>query len=221
MISLIPEVCGTVRSVASCWLISLNSNRCDVNVNQFWLTFTQGDLLIMSIVNDLVDKNRSYASKFQDSELPMPPSKHVAVVACMDARMMVSDFLGIENGEAHIIRNAGGIVNEETLRSLLISTRLLGTREIVVINHTDCGMLTFKDADFLESLRQDAEVPVDPILFYAFSNLDENVAWQVSKIKSYPLLPKDISVRGFIYDVKSGALREVEPKAPPLAADAS
>ncbi len=124
--------------------------------------------------------------------------------------MVVPEILGIGNGDAHIIRNVGGIVNQETLRSLLISTRLLGTREIIVLNHTDCGMLTLKDEQLLQQLREDTQQPVDPILFYTFSDLEENVRWQVRKIKSYPLLPRDVTVRGFIYDVKSGRLNEVE-----------
>lgn len=139
-----------------------------------------------------------------------PPAKNLAVVSCMDARMVVTEILGIGNGDAHIIRNAGGIVNQETLRSLLISTHLLGTREIIVLNHTGCGMLTFKDEDLLEQLRGDSGHPVDPIPFYSFKDLEQNVRWQVDKINSYSLLPGGIKARGFIYDVSNGRLNEVE-----------
>ena len=163
----------------------------------------------MSVTNDLLKNNESYAANFSDGALPMPPAKNVAIVACMDARLMVAEFLGIKNGEAHVIRNAGGIVNDETLRSLVISNKLLGTKEILVINHTDCGMLTFTDHELLQKLRDETNGSVDPIPFYSFTDLEKNVAWQVQKVKSHPLLPDDIPVRGFIYDVKSGTLNEV------------
>lgn len=164
----------------------------------------------MSVTDEVLANNENYAANFKQGDLPMPPAKNLAVVACMDARMAVPEILGIENGDAHIIRNAGGIVNQETLRSLLISTRLLGTREIIVLNHTGCGMMTFKDEDLLRQLREDTKQPVDPIPLYTFSDLEENVRWQVRKTRAYPLLPGGISVRGFIYDVKSGRLNEVE-----------
>lgn len=164
----------------------------------------------MSVINEVLSKNETYAAQFTQGNLPLPPAKHLAVVACMDARIVIPEILGIGNGDAHVIRNAGGIVNQETLRSLLISTRLLGTREIIVLNHTDCGMLTFKDEEFLRNLREDTQQPVDPIPFYTFIDLEENVRWQVEKIKSYSLLPGNITVHGFIYDVKSGRLNEVE-----------
>jgi len=163
----------------------------------------------MPVTDNLLTNNDSYAANFSDGDLAMPPSKNVAIVACMDARLMVSDFLGIENGEAHIIRNAGGIVNQETLRSLTISTHLLGTREILVINHTDCGMLTFTDDQLRQKLHEHRGGPVDPIPFYSFSDIEANVRWQVEKIRNYDLLPSGIPVRGFIYDVKSGKLNEV------------
>ena len=163
----------------------------------------------MSVLNDYLSNNKSYSSKFNEGGLAMPPSKNVAVVACMDARLMVSDFLGIKNGEAHIIRNAGGIVNQETLRSLVISQKLLGTREIVVINHTDCGMLTFKDEELLEILRKDSGGPVDPVPFYAFTDVEQNVRWQVEKVRNCELLTSRENVRGFVYDVKTGSLNEV------------
>jgi carbonic anhydrase len=167
----------------------------------------------MSGIEALLKHNRDYAARFRDGELPARPSRGVAVVTCMDARVMVADLLGLRGGEAHVIRNAGGIVNEETLRSLLISTRLLGTREVAVINHTDCGMLTFTDHEFRESLRRELGRPVDPIPLYTFDDIEENVRWQVEKVRTAPLLPADLNVRGFVYDVRSGALREVTAPA--------
>ena len=163
----------------------------------------------MSITDEVLTNNEDYAARFSDGELPMPPARNLAVVACMDARMVVTEILGIGNGDAHIIRNAGGIVNQETLRSLLISTRLLGTREIIVLNHTDCGMHTFKDEELLQQLREETRQPVDPIPFYSFKDSEQNVRWQVDKIKSYPLLPPEITVRGFVYDVTNGRLSEI------------
>ena len=163
----------------------------------------------MSVTDEILKNNGDYASQFGDGALAMPPSKNLAVVACMDARLMVSDFFGIKNGEAHIIRNAGGIVNAETLRSLTISAHLLGTREFVVVNHTDCGMLTFKDEELQAKLRGESGGPVDTIPFYSFTDLEGNVRWQMEKIKAYPHLPKGIGVRGFVYDVKSGKVKEI------------
>jgi carbonic anhydrase len=163
----------------------------------------------MSVTNEYLRNNQAYAARFSDGHLAMPPSKQTAIVACMDARLMVSDALGVKNGEAHIIRNAGGIVNPETLRSLVISHKLLGTKEFIVINHTDCGMLTFRDEELLARLRQETGGPVDPIPFYSFTDVEQNVRWQVEKIKAYPYLPKSIPVRGFVYDVKTGKLHEI------------
>lgn len=163
----------------------------------------------MSAIDELLANNDRYAGSFGEPDLPAPPARGVAVVACMDARLMVGALLGLNNGDAHVIRNAGGIVNDETLRSLLISTRLLGTREVMIINHTDCGMLTFTDEGFREQLREELGRPVDPIPLYTFRDLDENVRWQVRKVREHPLLPEGLTVRGFVYDVGSGRLREV------------
>jgi carbonic anhydrase len=128
----------------------------------------------------------------------------------MDARKTVEEFLGLKTGDAHIIRNAGGIVTEDAIRSLLISHYLLGTQEFMVINHTDCGMLTFKDEELRKKLEQSAgTATIAPAHFYAFSDLEENVRKQVQKIKSHPWVPKGIPVRGFIFDVKTGRLNEV------------
>lgn len=144
----------------------------------------------------------------------MPPARKLAVLACMDARLTVEQFLGLKTGDAHIIRNAGGIATEDAVRSLIISHHLLGTEEILVVNHTDCGMLTFKDEDLRARLRQQTGAAVvAPARFYSFSDLDENVREQIQRIKTHPWLPKHLPVRGFIYDVRTGKLREVRPAA--------
>lgn len=158
----------------------------------------------------IVESNKDYAKKEFPGKQSMPPSRHVAILACMDARLTVSQLAGVKTGEAHVIRNAGGIASEDAIRSLIISNELLGTREFVVINHTDCGMLTFKDTDLqkkLESKFGNSSAP--SIQFHSFSNLEENVRNQVAKIKTHPLIPKEIPVTGFIYDVETGLLREV------------
>ncbi|HKJ00036.1 MAG TPA: carbonic anhydrase [bacterium] len=167
----------------------------------------------MSVNEELLEHNRRYAADFQDGDLPTPPSRRMVIVTCMDSRLMLYELLGLRNGEAHVIRNAGGIVNEETLRSLLISTRLLATRDVVVINHTECGMLTFTEEGFRAKLREELGRPIDPFPLYAFDNLEENVRWQVEKIRTAPLLPPGLNVCGFVYDVKSGCLKEVPTPA--------
>jgi carbonic anhydrase len=140
----------------------------------------------------------------------MPPARKLAVVACMDARLTVEDVLGLNTGDAHIIRNAGGIVTEDAIRSLIISHYLLGTQEFMIINHTDCGMLTFEDEDLKQRLKQETGVTAaTPETFHAFHDLEENVREQVEKVRSHPWTPEGIPVRGFIYDVKTGRLSEV------------
>ncbi len=164
----------------------------------------------MSAIDQTLGSNRRYAEQFRLGDLPMPPARRLAIVACMDARLTIEPMLGLQTGDAHIIRNAGGIVTEDALRSLIISHYLLGTSEFMVINHTDCGMLTFRDQDLQERLR--AETGGDaaaPACFHSFSNLEENVKRQIQKIRSHPWMPKDIPVRGFVYDVRSGSLDEV------------
>src|SRR3990172_7504535 len=162
----------------------------------------------MSVYQDALQANSGYASSFKLSHLPMPPDKKLAVVACMDARLTIEPMLGLETGDAHVIRNAGGIVTDDALRSLIISHKLLGTQTFFVINHTDCGMLTFKDEDLQQRLKQetgrDAGMP-----FYAFGNLEDNVRAQTKKIKDSPFLPDSIDLHGFIYDVKTGKLNEI------------
>jgi carbonic anhydrase len=164
----------------------------------------------MSVVDELLKANNEYAKKFSLGELPMPPARKLAIVACMDARLILSQILGLKAGDAHMIRNAGGIVTEDALRSLILSHHLLGTQEFVIINHTDCGMLTFKDEDLLARLQQESGTSaVVPARFHAFADLEVNVREQIEKIKSHPWVPEHISVRGFVYDVKTGKLNEV------------
>jgi carbonic anhydrase len=164
----------------------------------------------MAVTDELLKANEAYAKGFTQGNLPMPPARKLAVVACMDARLVPSQILGTKNGDIHVIRNAGGIVTEDALRSLLISHYLLGTQEFVIINHTDCGMLTFKDEDLLARLQgETGTAAVAPDHFYAFDNLEQNVRWQIQKVKSHPWIPKNVPVRGFFYDVKTGRLREV------------
>jgi carbonic anhydrase len=164
----------------------------------------------MSVIDEVLAANQVYAKGFTLGHLPMPPARKLAIVACMDARLTVSQLLGLKTGEAHIIRNAGGIVTEDALRSLIISHHLLGTNEFMIINHTDCGMLTFKDDDLRKKLlQQTGTAAVAPAHFHAFANPETNVREQIQKVKSHPWLPKSIPVRGFVYDVKTGKLNEV------------
>ena len=176
----------------------------------------------MSIIDDALKANETYARQFTLGHLPMPPARKLAIVACMDARMTVEQMLGLNTGEAHIIRNAGGIATVDALRSLIISHHLLGTQEFVVINHTDCGMLTFEDSELLSKLeKQTGTAVIAPVHFHAFKDVAENVRRQVARIKSHPYIPKHIPVRGFVYDVKTGKLEEVgieRPQAVPKSA---
>jgi len=162
----------------------------------------------MSITDTVLGNNESYAKTFKGTR-PMPPAKHLAVVACMDARMHVSKILGLEEGDAHIIRNAGGVVTDDVIRSLVISQRLLGTDEIVLIHHTDCGMLTFKDDDLKKQIHGD--VGIKPhFAMEAFADLEQDVKESIARIKVSPFIIHK-NVRGFIFDVGSGQLREVKP----------
>ncbi len=163
-----------------------------------------------TIIDTTVKANDKYAQNFNLGELAMPPARKLAIIACMDARLTVEQVLGLKTGDAHIIRNAGGIVTEDALRSLIISHHLLGTQEFMIINHTDCGMLTFKDDDLREKLQKETHTDtVAPTAFHSFEKLEVNVRQQIQKIKSHPWIPKHIPVRGFIYDVKTGKLNEV------------
>jgi carbonic anhydrase len=165
----------------------------------------------MSVTDDLIANNAAYAAQFK-GPLPLPPSKQIAVLACMDARIDVYRVLGLQEGEAHVIRNAGGVVTEDEIRSLAISQRLLGTQEIILIHHTDCGMLTFTDDEFKESIRQD--IGHRPAwAAEAFSDLEDDVQQSLARIQHSPFIPIKDSVRGFIFDVASGRLSEVDPAA--------
>jgi carbonic anhydrase len=162
----------------------------------------------MTITDELLQNNARYADGFDQGDLPMPPAKGIAVVACMDARLHVSKILGLDEGDAHIIRNAGGAVTDDAIRSLAISQRLLGTREIVLIHHTDCGMLTFTDDEFRRQIQQDTGIRPEWAA-EAFSDLDDDVRQSVARIEASPFIPRKDSVRGFVYEVESGKLREV------------
>ena len=162
----------------------------------------------MSGTDALLVNNDRYAESFTKGDLPLPPGKKVAVVACMDARLIPTKVLGLEEGDAHVIRNAGGVVTDDEIRSLSISQRLLGTEEIILIHHTDCGMLTFEDADFRLHIQEETGVK-PPWSAETFSNLEDDVRQSIARIKSSPFIPKKDSVRGFIYDVHTGRLDEV------------
>jgi carbonic anhydrase len=164
----------------------------------------------MGVIDEVFTANESYAQSFTLGHLSLPPARKLAVVACMDARLMVDQMLGLKPGDAHVIRNAGGIITEDALRSLILSHHLLGTQEFMIINHTDCGMLTFKDEDVRAKLQQmTGTATVAPVHFHAFSNVEENVRQQIQKVTSHPWIPKQIPVRGFVYDVRTGKLQEV------------
>jgi carbonic anhydrase len=161
----------------------------------------------MSVTDELLANNVTYAANFS-GPLPLPPSKQVAVVACMDARINVYGVLGLNEGEAHVIRNAGGVITEDEIRSLAISQRLLGTKEIILIHHTDCGMLTFTDDGFKKSIQE--EVGVKPAwAAEAFADLDDDVRQSIARIKASAFIPLTDSVRGFVFDVATGKLNEV------------
>jgi carbonic anhydrase len=159
----------------------------------------------VSVVEEIRSANDSYASEFGKGELPMPPARRFAVVTCMDARLDPAKFLGLEEGEAHVIRNAGGVVEDDALRSLVISHHLLGTQEALVIGHTDCGMLTFQNEDLHSRLGPESE----SIDFLPFPDVAARVRESVETIERSPLLPDSFSATGFVYDVKSGRLDPV------------
>jgi carbonic anhydrase len=162
----------------------------------------------MTVTDELLANNEAYAAGFDKGELPIPPAKKLAVIACMDARLNVYALLGLSEGDAHVIRNAGGVVTDDEIRSLAISQRLLGTEEIVLIHHTDCGMLTFTDDDFKASILK--ETGIKPAwAVESFTDLETDIRQSIGRIKASPFIPRTDSVRGFIYEVESGRLREV------------
>jgi carbonic anhydrase len=162
----------------------------------------------MPAIDELVDNSKAYTNTFDRGELPLPPAKRVAIVACMDARLNPYGLLGLHEGDAHVIRNAGGVITDDEIRSLAISQRLLGTEEIMLIHHTDCGMLTFHDDDFRRQVQEDTGIKPEWAA-EAFSDLDEDVRQSIARIKASPFIPRKDQVRGFVYDVHSGGLREV------------
>ena len=162
----------------------------------------------MSVTDELVQNNERYAQSFDKGDLPLAPAKGVAVVACMDARLHVSKALGLEEGDAHIIRNAGGVVTDDEIRSLAISQRLLGTTEIILIHHTGCGMLTFEDGDFRRQIEEETGIRPEWAA-ETFPDLDADVRQNIARIKASPFIPHKDSIRGFVYEVESGRLREV------------
>ena len=164
----------------------------------------------MSATDDLLANNDGYVASFGDKgDLPLPPGKKTEVVACMDARLNVYGALGLEEGDAHVIRNAGGVVTDDAIRSLAISQRLLGTQEIILIHHTDCGMLTFSDDDFKRAIQDDTGVK-PPWAAEAFPDLAEDVRKSLHRIENSPFVTKHTSLRGFIFDVATGKLEEVK-----------
>jgi carbonic anhydrase len=163
----------------------------------------------MSETDDLLRNAEQYASSFDKGDLPLPPARKVAVVACMDARLIPTRVLGLNEGDAHVIRNAGGVVTDDTIRSLAISQRLLGTEEIILIHHTDCGMLTFGDDDFRRSIQEETGIKPEWAA-EAFSDLEEDVRQSIARITASPFIPRKDNIRGFVYEVETGRLREVK-----------
>ena len=163
---------------------------------------------MVSVTDQMLENNEAYSAAFRKGGVSNAPETRVAVVACMDARLNVYALLGLREGDAHVIRNAGGVVTEDVIRSLAISQRLVGTREIIVLKHTDCRMLTFLDDDFKEQVRREAGIR-PPFAFGAFSNLEDAVRQSIARIHASPFVPNKDQLRGFVYDVASGRLREV------------
>jgi len=162
----------------------------------------------MSVTDELLANAERYAANFDKGDLPLPPAKHVAVVACMDARLNPYGLLGLSEGDAHVIRNAGGVITADERRSLAISQRLLGTTEIILIHHTDCGMLTFTDDEFKDAIQAETGLKPDWAA-EAFSDVDADVRQSLQRIAADPFIPIKDSVRGFVYEVETGRLREV------------
>ena len=162
----------------------------------------------MSTTDDVLANNEPYARSFSKGDLPLPPGRKLAVLACMDARLDPARILGLEEGDAHVIRNAGGVVSDDAIRSLAISQNLLGTEEIVLIHHTDCGMLTFTDDEFAAKLEEETGSRPEWTA-HAFRDLDEDVRDSIERIRANPFVPRTDKVRGFVYEVETGRLREV------------
>jgi carbonic anhydrase len=163
----------------------------------------------MSAFDTYIENNAKYASGFSKGALPMPPAKQIAVVACMDARLETGALLGLEEGDAHVIRNAGGVVTDDVIRSLVISQRLLGTREVMLIHHTDCGMLTFTDAELKATIQRETGIR-PPFAMDAFSDIEDDVRQSIARIHASPFVVHKDRIRGFVYEVETGRLREVK-----------
>ncbi|MGH0032554.1 MAG: beta-class carbonic anhydrase [Myxococcota bacterium] len=162
----------------------------------------------MTATDDMLRNNVAYAERFSGPPMPVTPAKHLAVVACMDSRIDVHGVLGLGNGDAHVIRNAGGIVTDDVIRSLALSQKLLGTREVLLIHHTDCGMMTFEETQMIDDMEQETGRR-PPFALGAFKDLDADVRESILRIRESPFLHRSTSVRGFVYDVDTGRLREV------------
>ena len=162
----------------------------------------------MSTTDELLRNNERYAESFEKGDLPIPPAKQIAIVTCMDARLSPYVMLGLSEGDAHVIRNAGGVVTEDEIRSLVISQRLLGTREVMLIHHTGCGMLTFSEEEVKGQIQEEVGIK-PPFALESFTDLEENVRQSIRRIETSPFIPHKDSVRGFIYEVETGRLREV------------
>ena len=162
----------------------------------------------MSVIDELVEANAQYAKSFQKGKLPMPPARRVAIVTCMDARILPSRALGLEEGDAHVIRNAGGRARD-ALRSLVISQRLLGTREVALIHHTDCGMLTFTNQQLRDRVRHELDADASGVDFLPFADVEKSVREDVEELRRSPLIPREVPIRGFVYDVRTGGLTEI------------
>ena len=166
----------------------------------------------MTVIDDLLQNAASYADTFDKADLALPPARRIAIVACMDARLNPHALLGLEEGDAHVIRNAGGVITDDEIRSLAISQRLLGTEEIMLIHHTDCGMLTFTDDELRRQIQD--ETGVKPAwAAEAFDDLDEDVRQSIARIEASPFIPRKDKIRGFVYEVETGRVREVGPEA--------
>lgn len=163
----------------------------------------------MPEIDTLLKANEEYAQGFDKGGLASPPARRVAIITCMDARLHPEQFLGLEVGDAHVIRNAGGVVTDDAIRSLAISERLLGTQEVVVIHHTDCGMLTFKNEDIAAKIKNDLGVDVGDMEFHPFTDLEQSVRDDVQKLRDSNLIPDDIAVCGAVYDVHTGRVHRV------------
>ena len=163
----------------------------------------------MSVIHNFIERNREFADKFRHGDKAMPPAQHLAVLTCMDARIHPEQAMGMDIGDAHMIRNAGGRASDDAIRSLVISTTLLGTEEFAVIHHTDCGMLTFTNDDLRKKLSEERGVDASAVDFLPFPDLEQSVRDDISTIKASPLLPDGVEVTGWVYDVKTGKISSV------------